>query len=47
MSLLSLAFEGRLNKDTQKCFEHKFVVVDGFKELLDATSGPFSFVLCG
>lgn len=47
MSLLSLAFQGGLNKDLQKCFEHKFIVGDGFKELLGAASGPFSFTLPG
>lgn len=45
MSLLTLAFQGGLSKDIQKCFEHGFIVVYGLKEFLYAISGPFSFIL--
>lgn len=47
MSILSLALQGGLNKDIQKYSEHKLIVIDGFKEILDATLGPFSFMLPG
>lgn len=45
MSLISLTFQGGLSKDIQKYFEHRFIVVYGLKEILDAVLGTFCFIL--